>query len=256
MTVEWHFPLRTFFGTHCVMNDRHIFAHFCIFLHIYAICIYTLWHSWKWGVLKYLDELCICTSGRLNLCSSFQHSSLRGVMNDLLREHSLHLNFNQTDFQWAKFLTFEPLNLELQTCGPKIIFSSHSTQSQKVSRHIIIWRIGTLIFQSPYLRAHSSKLPWKMFLVRGVQPFSQKPSLGGKFSPLPKKLYTHKEFSSCQQKERLYNGSSILDQISYRSWGPETFNVNFQMTFHSDQFWQKLAFIRMFLPRPHLAKCS
>ena len=144
-------------------------------------------HSWKWGVLKYLDELCICTSGRLNLCSSFQHSSLRGVMNDLLREHSLHLNFNQTDFQWAKFLTFEPLNLELQTCGPKIIFSSQSTQSQKVSRHIIIWRIGTLIFQSPYLRVHSSKLPWKMFLVRGVQPFSQKPSLGGKFSPLPKK---------------------------------------------------------------------
>ena len=67
-----------------------------------------------------------------------------------------------------------------------------------------------------------------MFLVRGVQPFSQKPSLGGKFSPLPKKLYTHKEFSSCQQKERLYNGTNILDlepsttQISNRSWSPKT----------------------------------
>ena len=142
-------------------------------------------------------------------------------MNDLLREHSLHLNFNQTDFQWAKFLTFEPLNLELQTFGPKIIFSSQSTQSQKVSRHIIIWRIGTLIFQSPYLRVHSSKLPWKMFLVLGVQLFSQKPSLGGKFSPLPKKaLHPQRVLELSAKREIIqwiqHSWSNIIQKL--RPW--------------------------------------
>ena len=119
-----------------------------------------------------------------------------------------------------------------------IFFKFHTIPESEQAHYYMEDRdinIPESIFESPLLQIALENVPCPRCATFFSEAFS-----GWKiFTSSKKKLYTHKEFSSCQQKERLYNGSRILDLQPSLKYQTE---VQFANDLHPESVLAKIGF--------------
>ena len=202
MTVEWHFPLRTFFGTHCVMNDRHIFAYFCTFMQFAFIHCGILesgvfWNTWMNCAFAHLDVL-ICV----------HHSNILrwGALWTICWGNTLSTwtLFQSNGFpmsQISNFWTFELLTANMWTKN-HIFFTLHTIPESEQAHYYMEDRdinIPESIFESPLLQIALENVPCPRCATFFSEAFS-----GWKIFTSSKKSFTPTKSSRAVSKKRDY----------------------------------------------------